>query len=67
MVQACDKNASWAPSFGGLLGASNCEWTPGYTQNSLDRLHITHLAWERLVIPQEQLENVGEGYLEYPA
>lgn len=40
------------PSCGGILHTSNWEETQGQTQN-------THLVWEHLLIPQEELEDVA--------
>lgn len=40
------------PSCGGILHTSNWEETQGQTQN-------THLVWEHLWIPQEELEDVA--------
>ena len=41
MAGASDKDASRAPSCGGLLGTSHVEETPGWTQNLLEGLHIS--------------------------
>lgn len=51
---------SWAPpTWGRPCCRSRTRW----------RHHISHLAWERLWIPQEVQENIAgdEGHLEYPS
>ena len=40
-VRVSDKEASWAPPFGVILGKTNWEETPGQTQNSLEGLHVS--------------------------
>ena len=59
MVQASDQDATRAPPFGGFPGTSDWEETPRQTQNPLEGLYISLLAWERLGIPQEELESVA--------
>lgn len=58
MVWASDQNAQRAPCFEGFLGMSNWEETRGRA-TTLWRDYRSYLAEERLVIPQEELENVA--------
>lgn len=44
--------------FGGFPGSSSLKETPQQTQNSLES-YTSHLAWECLGIPQEEVENVA--------
>jgi len=62
VVQTTDWDVSWLPPFGGFFG----HVLLGEDQNSMglwvcpgSTPHISHLAWERLVIPQEGLEIVA--------
>jgi len=46
------------PPVRGFPGTSNWEETPGKTQDTW-RDYISRLAWERLGIPQDKLDNVA--------
>ncbi len=57
MVWASDQDASWVPSFGGFPGtAGRRPWCRPRTRWSD---YVSHLAWESLGIPQEELESVA--------
>ncbi len=58
VVRAFDRDASWAPSFGGFSGFPTGRRPQGRPRTGW-RDYISHLAWECLGIPPEELENVA--------